>query len=427
MSNLRAESLSKTRDWQRVGLTVISLVFLITAGYSAVAIAAEKGPIRIGHLSPLTGSRALVGADMETGFKMYLNEINYTVAGRKIEFIGEDEGTPSTAVPKARKLIQHDKVDAIAGLFMSSIAYAVAPLCNEANIALVLTATAGDDLTQRSRTKNIIRVNFSGSQVGHVAGDYAYRKLGWRRVAIIAYEHAFGQETVGAFQRVFEEAGGKVIQRIYTPRETLDFSPYVTNLKRDADGLFAVITDTPFMRVMKALQARGLLEKWKILNVLTATDESFLQEMGDPAIGVLTVNSYSPVIDTPENKKFIEKARKSTTRVITGTMMDSYVAAEWIVKAIKTVSGDVENRDKFMQALQNIEIADTPHGPLKLDKYGNAITNIYIRRVDKANNLLQNTIIETYPNVSQFWKYNPETYLKEPLYSRDNPPCRYCE
>ena len=103
------------------------------------------------------------------------------------------------------------------------------------------------------------------------------------------------------------------------------------------------------------------------------------------------------------------------------------MAADWVVRAIKAVNGDVENKEKFLQALRSIEIPDSIEGPLKLDKYGAVIENQYVRRMEKKGNEYQNTVLETYPMTTQFWKYDPETYMKGGLYSRDNPPCKYCE
>ena len=91
------------------------------------------------------------------------------------------------------------------------------------------------------------------------------------------------------------------------------------------------------------------------------------------------------------------------------------------------INGDVENREKFLKALREVEITNFSPGPLKLDRYGHVIQNVYIRRVDKVGNNYQNTVLETYPMVSQFWKYNPEDYLKQPIYTRDNPPCKNCD
>jgi branched-chain amino acid transport system substrate-binding protein len=79
-----------------------------------------------------------------------------------------------------------------------------------------------------------------------------------------------------------------------------------------------------------------------------------------------------------------------------------------------------------MAALRAADIGDAPRGPVKMDAYGNPTQNIYIRKVERVNGKLQNTVIYTYPAVSQFWKYNPEEFLKQPVYSRDFPPCRHC-
>ena len=74
-----------------------------------------------------------------------------------------------------------------------------------------------------------------------------------------------------------------------------------------------------------------------------------------------------------------------------------------------------------------MEIPDALRGPIKLDAYGNPVQNVYIRKVERKDGELQNTVVQTYPAVSQFWKYNPEEYLKQPAYSRDYPPCKHCQ
>jgi branched-chain amino acid transport system substrate-binding protein len=74
-----------------------------------------------------------------------------------------------------------------------------------------------------------------------------------------------------------------------------------------------------------------------------------------------------------------------------------------------------------------------PRGPVTIDAMRNPVQNIYIKRVEKKKMFgypteeLWNTVIKTYPNVGQFWKYDKEAFLKQPVYSRDFPPCRFCE
>ncbi len=407
-----------------MGFNVGTAFLLLTlSGLVMPAQGADKGPIRVGFLAPLTGTWAQSGQDMVIGAKLFLESINYTVAGRKIELIIEDEGAaPSTAVTKARKLITQDKVHFVSGVWLSSSAYAVASVCEQENVPLI-TLGAGDDLTQRKRTKTLVRLSFTGCQFGHVAGDYAYHHLNWRKVAMLGWEHAFGQEVMGSFQKSFEDAGGKVIQRIYFPLTTLDFGPYIGELNKDADGLFEVATGSPSMSFLKSLKATGLMDKWKVLTTGTAMDESFLQQLKDTALGVLSVDMYSSALDTPENKAFREKVVKATKRDPTYNTVESYTLFDWITQTIKTIGGDVENKEKLMDAIRAVEIKQSPRGPLKVDPYGNVIENLYIRRVEKVGDHYQNTVIYTYPMVSQFWKYNPEEFLKKPVYSRDYPSC----
>src|SRR5439155_10090861 len=81
----------------------------------------------------------------------------------------------------------------------------------------------------------------------------------------------------------------------------------------------------------------------------------------------------------------------------------------------------------ILAALRRVDLKESARGPLKVDDFGNPIQNIYIRKVERVGGKLQNTVIATYPAVSQFWKYKPDEYMKRPLYGRDYPPCKYCQ
>ena len=390
--------------------------------------AAEKPPIKIGFIAPKTGNFAQMGIDQIEGFKTYLNEIDHTIAGRKVELIEEDEGsTPANAVSKARKLITLDHVNLIAGLFFAAAAYAVAPVVEEAEVPLVITAAASDDLTQRKASKYLARVSFTGGEFGHVAGDYAYRKLGWRKVAVLAFDYGWGYEVTGGFQHVFEDLGGQIIQKIWAPVNAADFGPYVASLKPEADGILDVVTGAASIRLIGEMRKAGLLDKKKVMVPGTGTDETLLNALGETGVGVLSFMNWSATLNTPENQRFVQKMKQITKKDYVGAFSAiNYGGAMWIAEAIRQVGGDVENKQKFFQTLRATEIKSSPRGPIKIDKYGHIIQNVYIRRVEKSGDLFQNTVIETYPSVSQFWKYNPEEYLKQPLYARDNPPCKHC-
>src|SRR5438093_377560 len=104
----------------------------------------------------------------------------------------------------------------------------------------------------------------------------------------------------------------------------------------------------------------------------------------------------------------------------------AYTAGLFLKQALEKVSGKVEDTDAFLKALRGVTIADAPGGPIRLDKYGQPIHNIYIRRVERKDGRLQNTVIHTIENVSQFWTSPEDEFLKQPPYSRAWPPCKHC-
>jgi len=94
---------------------------------------------------------------------------------------------------------------------------------------------------------------------------------------------------------------------------------------------------------------------------------------------------------------------------------------------MKGVNGKVEDKPAFMKALRAVQLSDTPQGPIRLDAYGNPIVNVYIRKVERREGRLMNVVIDSYRDVSQFWKYDPATFLAAPVYSRDYPPSKNIE
>ena len=219
------------------------------------AAAAES--IRIGYLGPQTGIFAQAGKDMLDGLKLAFEQVNYQAGGRKVELIEEDtEGNPATAQAKYRKLVQQDKIHVLTGVLLSNIGYAlVQPIERDTLPALFLTTP--DDLTKRKLTKWILRTNFSASQPMHALGDYAAKTLKYRRVAVVAMDNPFGHECSGGFQRVFEDAGGRVVQKIWVPLNALDFAPYLTQLPRDIDAVVQVFVAAQAVRFAKQYAEQG--------------------------------------------------------------------------------------------------------------------------------------------------------------------------
>jgi len=389
--------------------------------------AQAEGPIKIGFLSPLSGAIAQAGKDMYSGCELFWKESGWQIAGRKLEVVLEDdEGQPAMAVTKFRKLVENDKVHLVAGVILSNVAYALVPQIESQGIPTIYPINSAEDLTQRKRPKWLIRTGFSAGGNMHPFGEYAAKVLGYKKVVTIGLDYAFGWETVSGFQQTFEDNGGQVIQKLWVPLNVQDYGPYLAQVKRDADAVFVVALGRWTLLFAQQYAASGLRGRIPLIAGGTYTDEHILPQLGDESIGVISAHHYSASLDTPANRRFRAAFEKAYNRLPSFYSENCYTGARVISEAVKAIGGNVEDRAAFMAALRKVEITDAPRGPIKLDAFGNPTQNIYIRKVERVGGALQNTVIYTYPAVGQFWKYDPQEFLRQPVYSRDFPPCRHC-
>ncbi len=409
------------RQCRTLGVACMVLVLALLAPRPSAA--AET--IRIGYLGPLTGIFAQAGKDMLDGLKLSLEQVNYQAGGRKIDLIEEDtEGNSATAIAKYRKLIDHDKIHVLTGVLLANVGQSLVPLIERDQLP-TLFLTTPDELTKRKIAKWILRSNFSASQIMHPLGDYAAKTLKYRRAAAIAMDNAFGHEEIGGFQRVFEDGGGKVVQKLWVPLNALDFAPYLSQVQKDVDAVCAVFVAGQAVRFVKQYGESGLKVKTPLLGTGVMTDESALRGMGDEALGIVGALLWSPTLQNPANQVFMKLATAKVGRTPAYFTAIMYSSGRWIADAAQSLNGQVEDREKFVAAIRRaIETVPDPRGPIKLDEYGNPTENVYIVRVEKSGGKLVNTVIYTYPAVSQFWTYKPEEFLKSPAYTRDYPPAK---
>jgi branched-chain amino acid transport system substrate-binding protein len=197
-----------------------------------------------------------------------------------------------------------------------------------------------------------------------------------------------------------------------------DFAPYLAQVPRDVDAVYALLLGRSALQFMRQYQEFGLKGRVKLIGGGTTTDEHVLPFMGDEAIGAVTALHYSAALDTPANKAFAQAYRARFKKVPSYYSESMYTGGKWLVAAINAINGRVEDRAALVEALRRVRPSDLPRGPVELDAYGNPIENVYIRRVERVNGELQNTVIDTFPKVSQFWTFDPVVYLREPLYAR---------
>jgi branched-chain amino acid transport system substrate-binding protein len=374
-------------------------------------------------MGPLTGIFAQAGKDMLDGLKMGVESAGGQAAGRKIEIVEEDnEGNPASAQTKYRKLVQQDKIHVLAGVLLANIGYALVPPIERDELP-ALFLTTPDDLTKLKPAKWILRSNFAASQIMHPLGDYAAKTLKYKRVATIAMDNPFGHEQIGGFQRVFEDNGGKVVQRLFVPLNALDFAPYLSQIPKDIDAVCAVFVGGQSPRFVKQYAEQP--GRKPLIGSGVMMDEHALRGMGDEAIGIINALHWSPMLPNAANQAFMKFAEARLGKPPSYFNAIMYSSGRWIVEAIRSLGGQVEDREKLVTAIKKAsETIEDPRGPIKLDDFGNPTENVYILKVDRVNGRLVNTVVHTYPMVSQFWTYSAQDFLKLPMYTRDYPPVK---
>src|SRR5262249_20580301 len=213
---------------------------------------------------------------------------------------------------------------------------------------------------------------------------------------------AFGWEVAGGFHRTFEEAGGQVVQKLWPPLGTADFGPYLAQLRRDVDAVYAVFSGADALRFAKQFSEAGLKARLPLIGGGTFTDEHVLRTMGDEVLGVVTALHYSAALATPANKKFVQAYEAKFKQIPSYYSEGSYGAGVALKAALEATGGDIESADRFLGALRKVDLSDAPRGPMRFDDFGNPIQNIYVRKVERVGGRLQNTVIHTFPSVSQF-------------------------
>lgn len=408
---------------RRVFLKSSGVTLSAAAGIGMPAIAsAQAAPIRIGMLAPLSGVVAAGGREMVDGFKMYWDGVGNQVAGRKVEVIVEDDaGNPDTALQKARRLVEKSNVDFLFGDLLANTGLAVANYVKSNGVPYFIPIIAADDLTQRARVPNVIRVaGYAASQFPRPLADWAL-KQGHKRVATIAQDYSFGHEQCGGFCQVFTEGGGGIVQQFWNPLNTSDFSPYLGQIAAlQIDALFIMELGADANRFMQQFANFGLKDKLPMLGAMNFTDQSVIRTAGPECEGIISSAHFAEGSDNPATRKFVGDYQKKFAILPSLYGFSMYSGAMWVAQAIEKIHGAVEKRPEFLEAVRKTVLVDSPLGrPVRLDDYGNPIYDVFIRKVVKnKDGKYWNVPIETYKNVSQFWTYDPQVYMKQPPYSR---------
>src|ERR1700722_1487901 len=274
----------------------------------AMPAIAQNAPMKIGLLTVKTGPLAAGGQHAEEGITSFLKEKNFTLSGRKVDLVVADTGgSPVGAKTKAQELVERDKVNIVLGPFAAFELLATLDYLAQAKMPTLAFAGA-EDVTQRKGNPYLTRTSYTSAQALYALGDYVSKEMKLKTAATMADDFAFGYEQIGGFQRVLEQQGGRVVEKLWSPLNTPDYAPYIAQIPA-CDAVCVGLAGSNPIKFIK--QAKGLGIKQQLVGGSTTADDTIIGAYGEEARGLINTNPYSLDIQSEANHRFIAAMKKN--------------------------------------------------------------------------------------------------------------------
>ena len=309
---------------------------------------AQGAPIKIGVVLPYTGVYAVLGESITQAMELVFARENWTVAGRKIEMIKEDdEMKPPVGIRKTEKLIDSDKVDILTGPVHSGILMGMRDKVHNSKTILIVSNAGADAIARERCSKWIFRTSFSNWQPCQPMGGWVAKNVS-KDVFLTAPNYQAGKDMMNAFKETFVPAGGKVVDEDYPKLGETDYAPYLTKIKQSgAKAVFAFYSGTDAVNFVKQFASFGLKQSIKLTGAGFLTEPDVLPAQGASALGIITGHFYTPLLDNAANHRFVKDFReKYFGKMPDGFACQGFDTAEVIVRALKAVNGNTQDKDE---------------------------------------------------------------------------------
>ena len=416
----------------RKGKTLLAAAALLAGSSGIAGVAQAEDTIKMGALAVLEGAFAFLGEDSMRGVYMALEEVDYMVAGKKIELItASSDASPQSAINATKKLVEQDGVRVMVGPLSGSEGLAVKDYAKtQPNVTFVNGTSAAQDTTLRDPAPNFFRFSTEGAQWMAGLGEYAYNVKGYRTVAVLAEDYSFPYTQVFGFLEPFCRLGGKapIDARFWVPIGNKDYSSVIAALPDDVDAIYVALGGADAINFLTQYEQAG--GELPLVAGSITVDQSVLGSKGRTRDFVIGTPSAGPVSDTWDDPRWSAFVAAYQKRFPDGFPSPSlfahgyYINTKAMLLGLEAVGGDVSDGGEALRAaLSSLEF-ETPTGMVKLDERRNAIADIFLTEVivGPEGNLVNKTL-EVIPAVSQTFGLPYEKFLEYGQVGRENPRC----
>jgi branched-chain amino acid transport system substrate-binding protein len=346
-------------------ITQITMLAALSLG--ATLAIAQTGPIKIGVVTPLSGTYTPIGEQVKMGLDLAAKEINAKggINGRKIDLIYEDEeANPAVATQKAEKLFQVEKVDFLTGTVNSGSTLAVGQVAERNNKLIATSVSFADSITGDKCSPNVFRVNARAGMQSAALAAWVDKEIPKANIFFIGPDYVMGRSTVSAFKKASTEKGAKDVGEVFAPLDNKDYSPYFGQVRSAKPNvIYTSVAGNDTVRLFTQMDEYGVKKGVTIVGASGTVTSQNLGAIGKSANGFVTGVGYSPKLDNPANKQFVADFQKAYSKLPDLYGADSYGLLYFYKAAVeKAMSTDT---DKVRAAMNDISW-QTPQGIKKM-------------------------------------------------------------
>jgi branched-chain amino acid transport system substrate-binding protein len=343
----------------------IALAVALSLGASLVY--AQTGPIKIGVVTPLSGTYTPIGEQVKMGLDLAAKEINATggINGRKIDLIYEDEeANPVVATQKAEKLFQVEKVEFLTGTVNSGSTLAVGQLAERNNKLIATTVSFADSITADKCSPNVFRVNARAGMQSAALAAWVDKEIPKANIFFIGPDYEMGRSTVSAFKKASTEKGAKDVGEVFAPLDNKDYSPYFGQVRAAKPNvIYTSVAGNDTVRLFTQMDEYGVNKGVTIIGASGTVTSQNMGAIGKSANGFVTGVGYSPKLDNPANKKFVADFQKAYNKLPDLYGADSYGLLYFYKAAVEKAKST--ETDKVRAAMNDLSW-QTPQGTKKM-------------------------------------------------------------
>jgi branched-chain amino acid transport system substrate-binding protein len=343
------------------------ITLAVALGFGTSLTFAQSGPIKIGVVTPLSGTYTPIGEQVKMGLDLAAKEINAAggINGRKVDLIYEDEeANPAVATQKAEKLFQVEKVDFLTGTVNSGSTLAVGQLAERNNKLIATTVSFADSITGDKCSPNVFRVNARAGMQSAALAAWVDKEIPKANIFFIGPDYEMGRSTVSAFKKASTEKGAKDAGEVFAPLDNKDYSPYFGQVRAAKPNvIYTSVAGNDTVRLFTQMDEYGVNKGVTLVGASGTVTSQNMGAIGKSANGFVTGVGYSPKLDNPANKKFVTDFQKAYNKLPDLYGADSYGLLYFYKAAVEKAKST--DTDKVRTAMNDLSW-QTPQGVKKM-------------------------------------------------------------